>query len=350
MLIKNVAKYIKEKKAQKENIKLLNFAQDLDDSAFAFGSEPQEPIENSAVILEGDSNSLSLIDFYCSDQDHSGFNYFLDGIERKRVLFYHNFIPVTYGYMSAAIIKRENKIMSSAEFMDTKEFLYLPFVEDGDEPEFYFKVDDFLSYEIYPFNIGTKSKNDEDYPKTPQALAKRAHSAIQENRRKMESSLAKKWLKEKSNSKDWLFVDGGLTSITTEVLDNSNVVGVIKSHNVQFFDYKDQCKLYKLKKGQRSCVFQPLDGNNKEKKVFSWYMKLHENNRGSIDFGLIRIEIPAKQQLLSKVNQISQWILLEAKPVAFPASRWDRMIYPIKYCEDYLKSKAPSWSIIQGIS
>ena len=105
-----------------------------------------------------------------------------------------------------------------------------------------------------------------------------------------------------------------------------------------------------MEKGQRSSVFQPLNEKGKRENIYSWYLRLHYNkNYGDNSFGLIRVEVPAEEEYLKKVDLISSWILLETKPVAFPASRWDRMIYPIKYCEDYLKSKAPSRTLINSL-
>ncbi|MEN6416249.1 MAG: hypothetical protein ABFD49_06895 [Armatimonadota bacterium] len=35
-------------------------------------------------------------------------------------------------------------------------------------------------------------------------------------------------------------------------------------------------------------------------------------------------------------------LVAETNPISLPDSRWDKMIYPIRNCELYLKSTAPS--------
>ena len=158
------------------------------------------------------------------------------------------------------------------------------------------------------------------------------------------------WVDSKFND-GWLFVDGTLNTKSQNVLESSNIAGIVKSHGVYYFPFEKMCELYSMEKGQRSSVFQPYDKTGKKKDIFTWYLRLHHDKRNGVnDFGIVRVEIPAKKELISKVDEISSWILLETKPVGFPASRWDRMIYPIKYCEDYLKSKAPSWTMIESLS
>jgi len=145
-------------------------------------------------------------------------------------------------------------------------------------------------------------------------------------------------------------VDGRLENKNKELISGSNIVGIIKSHHASYFDYEEQYKIYTMRKGQRTGVFQPKGGDGKTENIYSWYLKLHEDKRhGDNNFGLIRVEVPAEEEYLKKADLISSWILLETKPVALPASRWDRMIYPIKYCEDYLKSKAPTWTLINSL-
>ncbi len=348
MLLKKFSQYIKEQRQAGKNIRVnrANGNQDFDFAKY----QPQETEYVEAQIVE-DNGAFCTKKIKVSASG-SKFNYFLDGIEKKRILMYYNFIPFTYGYMSAVIMKRTDKKMHSIGLKRAEENIYLPFKFNGDEPEFYLEAEDFKDYNINPINIGIKAKGESDYPLMPEEFEKKAHSAIQENRRHMESTMANEWALEFKNSDDWLYVDGGLTNISSELMKKANVVGVIKSHNVQYFDYEKLCRIYNIKKGERSCAFRPKRRfKNTPEKVFSWYLRLHsDKNYGKMDFGIIRVEIPDRADLLSKVDEISSWILLEANPIAFPESRWDRMIYPIKYCEDYLKCKAPSWTLLESLA
>ena len=37
-----------------------------------------------------------------------------------------------------------------------------------------------------------------------------------------------------------------------------------------------------------------------------------------------------------RADQISLWILAEASPLALPDARWDKMVYGIRDCEEFL--------------
>lgn len=343
-MLKKYSQFLKD-----NNMKVIRSGKDSDSSSLmSFSNIYQPDGKLEAKIIEGKNFETMQVKH---EADESGFKFFIDGIERTKVLAYHpsRFVPVIYGYISAVILEREYKKLATTGLEISEHNIYLPYIANGDEPENYFRLEDFTKYGFQPFNTGTKNKESSSYPVLPLEFEQRAHSAIQEERRKMERDLAKQWLKKYNDG--WLFIDGRLEPLSNDLKSDSKVAGIIKSHHVSYFEYKDQLKIYNLKKGERSCVFQPQKKDEKTENVFSWYLRLHNGrNKGNVDFGIIRVEIPAKYELLNLVDRISSWILLETKPVAFPASRWDRMIYPIKYCEDYLKSKAPSWAKIESLS
>ncbi len=306
--------------------------------------------QKTAKILE-DNGKLKIKKIEITTEK-SGFSYFLDGIERKKILFYYRSIPVIYGYTAAVILKRTDKKLHFAGMEKTGENFYLPVKEHADCPEHYFSKEEIKNLGENIVNIGEIRQRSKsmDYPMLPEQFIQAAHSSIETCRNGLEESLTKTWTESGFND-GWLFVDGRLENKNKKILSGSNLVGIIKSHHATYFDYEDQYKIYSMKKGERSGIFQPKGGNGKKENVFSWYLRLHyDKTHGDNNFGLIRVEVPAEEEFLKKADLISSWILLETKPAAFPASRWDRMIYPIKYCEDYLKSKAPSWTLIDSLN
>ena len=315
---------------------------------------PEEIEIGGNKIYEGDK--LEIIDINTQAQE-SGFSYFIDGIERKKKIIITNKggpIPVIYGYVSAVIMQRTNGILRSTDLFIENLSTYLPYKpvnKTGEEPNYYFDFEDINKFKRKYVNTGVidvRGKN-HDYPRYPVQIEQSAHSKIQTERGNSEKELVKKW-NEKKDTKGWLFVDGRLEPVSKYVSYNSNIVGVIKSIRRYYFKPDEQLKIYTLKKRQRTSIFIPIDPEGNEENVFSWYLRLHDNNlNGNEDFGIIRVEISrkdsesvSKEEVIKKVNLISNWILLETNPVAFPASRWDRMIYPILYCEKYLDSRAPS--------
>ena len=339
-IIKNGSAFIKQKKINGEDIKIpktLFNPENMD-----FSPPVNVPDKRNSEIVEESDGKLKLKKIEIKTQE-SGFSYFLDGIERKKIIFYYRQIPVIYGCVGAAILKRTDKQLHSCKIEGFKENFYLP-LKSPDSPDHYFEPDEIKELGKNFINIGEKNYSGA-YPILPADFIQSAHAKIQTERGNLESSLAQEWANN-SYKDGWLFVDGRIEGKIT----GENLAGIIKSHQACYFDFETQYKIYTMEKGQRSSVFQPEDKNGQKENVFSWYLRLHSDKRSGVnDFGIIRVEIPAKEELLKRVDEISSWILLETKPVGFPASRWDRMIYPIKYCEDYLKSKAPSWTMIESI-
>jgi hypothetical protein len=62
-------------------------------------------------------------------------------------------------------------------------------------------------------------------------------------------------------------------------------------------------------------------------------------------WGLIRVEIahPEPQEthaIGDRADEVSRWILTEASPLSLPDARWDKMVYGIRDCEEFLRAVA----------
>jgi hypothetical protein len=60
-------------------------------------------------------------------------------------------------------------------------------------------------------------------------------------------------------------------------------------------------------------------------------------------WGLVRVEVSAGAvtdiaTLARLANDVSRWILAEVSPVALPDRRWDKMVYGIRDCEEFLRA------------
>ncbi len=344
-IIRQGINFIREKKQEGIDIRIPPKI-GPDDEFFAQNVLPKQ---NGAEIIENNGEFSTKQVGITSES--SGFSYFLDGIERKKILFYYRSIPVIYGYIAGVVLKRTDKKMHSINLEKSEENFYVPVQDAPDSPGHYFSEQERESLGKKTVkNIGkTGIKQGEGYPVLPEQMIQAAHSEIQTARNRIEESLVKNWIDGGFND-GWLFVDGRLENKNKELILGANIAGIIKSHHASYFCHENQYKIYSMKKGERSVVFMPKDDKGKKENVYSWYLKIHYDKRlGDNNFGLIRIEVPAQDRFLDKADEISSWVLLETKPVAFPASRWDRMVYPIKYCEDYLKSKAPSRALIDSL-
>ncbi len=307
------------------------------------GFDPSQFRLSSAQLLEPTMSAINVgvsNDWEESAIAENQFSYFMDGIQRSWMLYYQNFTPVYYGYVAGVIRQRKARIMSTWEHgYDLDEAIYLPF-DDFDSSELeQLKANQFTLRDTSIRNnqIDQQVITEADLNDNKQPLVQRdsAVKAITKQRERLEASLAKTWILEHRNSTSWLVMDGSI-SISQITTEQKNIVGLIKSHNTQYFPFPEQEIIFNLKFGDRSSLFQPKG----RYPVCSWYLRVRDNTNQDLYFGLIRVEVSLKVQHLA--NQISQWILTERRPLALPDSRWDKMIYPIRDCEQLLRSREPS--------
>jgi hypothetical protein len=60
-------------------------------------------------------------------------------------------------------------------------------------------------------------------------------------------------------------------------------------------------------------------------------------------WGLVRIEVAegsqsARRALGDRADAVSRSVLAEALPLAVPDARWDKMVYGVRDCEEFLRA------------
>ncbi|MDO8588816.1 MAG: hypothetical protein Q7T82_17440 [Armatimonadota bacterium] len=284
-----------------------------------------EPVERDRV--EGISVGQS---------SESRFTDFLDGIERTSVPYFESMLPVVYGYTSAVIRRRDaGRSMGTWSITPThdREHLFVPFslVEPSSIREAQLPVID-------------SEQHSKVTAVHPMAVQEKGYQAVEKLRGRLEAQLAREWIRDHKPSDDrWLVIDGSLT----EYVDNDgdlNAIGIVKSHRTQYFPFEEQKKVLALAEGERSPVFRTPGRLG----AYSWYLRLRPNTGRDIYFGLVRIEAPPVPRTLEMADEISRWLMAERSPISLPDSRWDRLIYPIRDCEQYLRSLAPSRIMIEA--
>jgi hypothetical protein len=94
---------------------------------------------------------------------------------------------------------------------------------------------------------------------------------------------------------------------------------------------------------ERSSVFRIT--SPKRTTVASWYLRLRDPVGHDPMWGLIRVEVahPAPENahaIGAHADEVSRWILAESSPLALPDARWDKMVYGIRDCEEFLRAIA----------
>ncbi|MCC6485332.1 MAG: hypothetical protein IT209_10845 [Armatimonadetes bacterium] len=269
----------------------------------------------------------------------SSFTHFLDGIERRRVLLYSDCIPVVWGYVAACVRRRsEDQLMCPVQALTCSEHgLYFPF--ELLSPTSFKRYEGLRVHDVRPLK-GSETVSDNTFD-----VQRQAFNAVSNRRAEQEADLLQSW-GAFSSDRDWLLVDGALSSSFRKGAQE-RVVGVIKSHLARYFEGDDYRLILNLKVGQRTSVFRPRVPNLEP--VYSWYLRLHDDTGRDPTFGLVRLEACAEVGTLSMADEISAWLMAERSPLSLPDARWDRMIYPIYDCEQYLKALAPSRAHIEAL-
>lgn len=329
VLLNDFAKYLKSN--PESSIRVALYSGDSEDSAMPTIEPTVVP---NAEVVEG----TGMAPHEVGRPDGTRFTHFLDGIQdARRIGFYGFTVPIVYGYIGAVIRRRGDDRRMCTHDKVSKENLYFSFAhldpaglrKSGMTPRDAFDKDS-CGDSNDPLNV---------HPLKLQEIARRM---VSNDRAELERDLAKAWVASCGND-DWLFWDGSITS-SKETSRHPRVIGVIKSHQTQYFGAEDQRKILSLRVGERSSVFQPRGRDWTP--VYSWYLRLHTNEGRDPYFGLVRIEAAPGPETITMADEISRWLLGEKSPLALPDGRWDRMLYPIRDCEQYLRSIAPSKAVI----
>jgi hypothetical protein len=165
-----------------------------------------------------------------------------------------------------------------------------------------------------------------------------AARVVESRRESVELAVVQLHRRERPGS--WLVVDGSITSYLGQE-DSSHILGLIKSHETQYLDGEDLRTALTLPAGYRSSVFAR---NTLERdKVYSWYLRLWPWDGNDLLHGLVRLERAPIADAVEQASEISAWMLSERSPLSAPDGRWDRLIYPIRQVESYLRAHVEGW-------
>ena len=287
--------------------------------------------EVDARIVEGAGNGLVAIPV--QPAEHSGFSAFLDGIQRAEIKLYHGPVPLIYAYGAAAVRQRRERRLGvhRDSLLDEREAVFFPFRLLDPQAVGALGV-------ARTQMVDTSPPADLPLPLFPPTLYALAAQAVNRWREGIEREVARSWCAA-AHADQWLLADGPLT-LSPELTNSRQAVGLIRSQRTRFFDGDDARVLLGLRAGQRSSVFEPL--TRSWTPVHSWYLRLRDPVGHDIFWGLVRVEIAAGSQSPRIADQVSSWLLAELAPPALPDGRWDRLLYPIHDCQQFLRARAPT--------
>jgi len=157
------------------------------------------------------------------------------------------------------------------------------------------------------------------------------------DRERLEARLAERWC---GVEQGMLFIDGGISG-SERVANAPCTAGVVKSHRTLYVEGEALTRVLALQAGERSTVVRIA--SSKRLPVASWYLRLRDPAGHDPMWGLVRIEIAdmpvaSSAEITARADQLSRWILAEVAPLALPDGRWDKMVYGVRDCEEFLRA------------
>ena len=294
---------------------------------------PEPPRVVSSDVIESTTVRAHRI----ADPPVAGFEAFLDGAQESRVVHYCDGIPIVFGRVAAVVRQRVLRRMITWKRPETRSRLYVPrglvpaslwtrIVARGFDP-----VD----------TTDADVTESSDWPQVdahPFAIAQRALDAVKRERESAERKLAEDWVAIRSEP---VFIDGSIAT-SDRVSVAPNAVGVIKSHRTLYVSGPAMRVVQSLPLNHRSSVLRVVAYHRTA--VASWCLRIRDCAGRDPMWGLLRVETAmpdrgaSPQQVADHANLVSRWILAEMMPLSLPDSRWDKMVYGIHDCEEFLKA------------
>ena len=260
----------------------------------------------------------------------TGFRAFLDGTQRSEVASYLGGAPIVLGHAAAVVRERRDRRLHTwgAPLVETRVYCPRSLLSPRDWATLGSAYGDLL--------VDT-SDGDADQAAHPFALRDAAVHRVQAHREALEQRLAERWC---AGEREPLFIDGGISG-SEAVAVSGYTVGVVKIHRTLYAEGDALTTVLGLGHRERSSVFRIT--SPRRTTVASWYLRLRDPRGRDPMWGLVRVEVahPAPgvaDRIGDRAADVSRWILAEASPLALPDARWDKMVYGVRDCEEFLRA------------
>lgn len=280
----------------------------------------------SAVVIEGDGLRARSV----SPATTSGFAAFLDGTQESRVFTYDHGVPVIHGKVAAVVRVRSDRRLATWRHAVAAR-MYAPRRLLSDRLN---SALDALPIDVVDISGATESGT--QVIEHPFAIRDAAIHRVQSDREVAEQQLAEQWC---STEHEPLFVDGGISG-TDRVARAPTAVGVVKTHRTLYAEGDSLQAVFGLGVAERTSVFRIT--SRKRTTVASWYLRLRDPAGRDPMWGLVRVEVAdtatVESEIARRADEVSGWVLAEVSPLALPDGRWDKMVYGIRDCEEFLRA------------
>jgi hypothetical protein len=249
---------------------------------------------------------------------------FLDGIQESRVILLSRGIPVVWGRVSAVIKRRVERRLTTWANPIVEARIYAPLSAIAADTR----------HTLADLPVVDTSRADDDaiLSRHPAHVTQQALHTVQRDRERAERTLAEQWC---GTMQEPLLVDGSISG-SDIVATHRCAVGVVKSHRQLYASGTLLDVILALACGERTPVVRIAPRNRTP--VHSWYLRLRDGVAHDALWGIVRVEVAESDEPTLRADEVSRWVLAERVPLALPDSRWDRMAYPVRECEEFLRA------------
>lgn len=308
----------------------------------------QDDMSISAYALEPMTTCYSVEYVYPEDTGYSEFSFFQDGKQRTVPIGFipsdyggqQIMLPVHYFVVAAVILGRKGQRLALWSDPVMRQGIL---VERSLVPDQY----ELTQFEDAGLLIEDVDAEGGDY----YSLRSRALQRSKAMRLEIEDSLIRQWRTSDESSDQFLVVDGTLMNFRDE-RNVEQCIGVSKSFGTRYFDVSENHRIMQMNEFERSWTFrfhQPDDDLREgARERVSWYLRLRTRPNTDPEFGLVRVEISRNftDNAPELAERFSKSLISERLPTSYPAPRWDKHLYPIRECENYLSTIMPSITTI----
>jgi hypothetical protein len=288
----------------------------------------QPPRLVDAQVIEGGELAAKRV----FDAPLVGFAAFLDGTQETRVACYlAGGVPIVTGTIGAVVRERRNLRMFTWRHTIERRVYAPRALIDGDA------WTRLASSELSVVDSTELDDARDAVAAHPLALRETAVHRVQRDREAAEEALAVDWAARDARP---ILIDGGLSG-SERVARSECACGVVKSHRSLYARGDALAAVLSLEQGWRSSAF--LITSPKRAPVASWYLRIRDPRGHDPMWGLVRVEVAApkagaEREIGARADVVSRWILAEATPLSLPDARWDKMVYGVRDCEQFLRA------------
>lgn len=295
----------------------------------------------ATALVEGHAMRAHRVTAADDAADAVPFVAFLDGTQASHVVRYDDGLPIVFGTVAAVVRARRGRTMTTWARPTVERRLYAPIAYLS--PRVRAALDAMAGAERLGLVDTTQPDAAGERPGAhPFLLLDRAVHFVQADRERAERELAERWCRREGDARRAVLVVDGSIQGSEHLAAAPCVVGIVKSHRTLYAEGDALRTVLGLGAGERSSVFRVSVGRRAP--VASWYVRLRDARGRDPLWGLVRIEaaLPdaaeAPAALAGRADRITRAVLAEAAPLALPDARWDKMVYPIRDCEQFLRA------------